>query len=472
MPFNLQLPDGTVLEGIPDGTTKEQVRQKLLAKGMAFDEPTQAPVAPITPPSAPKDTWSLGNLKDSIVRGNKQAALGVIQAFAPNLYPEEMAQQAKELEQEGKGTGTLGFVGEALGDPKNYLLGYGVAAKGAPLVAKIGALGATGAGAGALQPVTGATSDDRQNERARNAIVSGVGSAVIPPVAGYVGGKLGSGVKKLSGLIKDAKLSPEQKAENIITEGLNLDKILPSELQQTLKATNKTTPQALIQDIVEKKVDDVPINPSITKQIGNYASGFGGEDVAKGIASRQNMRVKRIEALLDNTLSQKGSYNLNKQAMAAKQDIANNLRQKAMEYPVNIKADDIVDVLKSSKEGRNLLSSVDENLKMGITLGQKQPTTTEYLDTLKKALDRRASDLYNPNADAAIKDSAANFKSISGLLKDRMKEQNPLYAKYLKDYGDELSNQQALKEGLDFLKLGTDELKDKFGKLSNTEKEF
>lgn len=37
--FNVELPNGQILEGIPVGTTKEQIQAKLTAKGITFDEP-------------------------------------------------------------------------------------------------------------------------------------------------------------------------------------------------------------------------------------------------------------------------------------------------------------------------------------------------------------------------------------------------------------------------------------------------
>ena len=40
--FNVELPNGQILEGIPLGTTKEQIQAKLTAKGITFDEPKPA----------------------------------------------------------------------------------------------------------------------------------------------------------------------------------------------------------------------------------------------------------------------------------------------------------------------------------------------------------------------------------------------------------------------------------------------
>lgn len=41
--FNLELPDGRIIEGIPEGTTKEQIREKLIAQGIDIDG-MEAPV--------------------------------------------------------------------------------------------------------------------------------------------------------------------------------------------------------------------------------------------------------------------------------------------------------------------------------------------------------------------------------------------------------------------------------------------
>lgn len=447
--FDVKMPDGTIIKNVPEGTTKSALLAKLQKNEPKIKEQ--------------QSNWSFKNLADSIALGNKKAALGAIQFFAPDLYPEEMAQQAKELEQQGKGTGTVGLVGELLGDPKNLAMGIG----------KVGLAGRflQGATSAAMQPVQGATEEERQAERDFNTKVGGISYAVAPAVIEPVvkGAKyLGKAVVEP---IVEAKLPPTQKAQDIILKSMEVDKLQPKQVAEELIAAKKLSPKILTQDIIEKRIDDVPINPSVTKKIGEYASTLGGEDVASNIAKRQNFRIKRIESTLDNFLSEKGVFDLNKAAIANKQQIANNLRQQAVSYPVNIQADDIIGLLKSTKEGNNLLNSINENVKLGVKIGNKQPTTTEYLDALKKGLDRRAKELFNPNADASIKDAAANFTEISNLLKDRLKTQNPIYAEYLSRYGDEIRNQEALEAGKTFLKTPIDELKNKFSQLSNAEKE-
>lgn len=53
MPFNVELPNGTVIEGIPDGTSKEDVKAKAIAAGLAteadFGMPSEATAAPVQP---------------------------------------------------------------------------------------------------------------------------------------------------------------------------------------------------------------------------------------------------------------------------------------------------------------------------------------------------------------------------------------------------------------------------------------
>ncbi|MDM0082345.1 hypothetical protein QTI17_17265 [Variovorax sp. J31P179] len=107
--MNVELPDGTVIEDVPDGTTKDQLRSKLQANGydMGKLDATQAPAAPTQAPSpaAPPEP----SLRETITK----AAQGV---FAPLTYAQDTAAGlVKDLGVgAAKGVAELGTLGDRL----------------------------------------------------------------------------------------------------------------------------------------------------------------------------------------------------------------------------------------------------------------------------------------------------------------------------------------------------------------------
>lgn len=70
--MNIELPDGTMLEGVPEGTTKEQLRSKLAAGGYDVSklDPAPAPAAVTTAAAAP----ATGGVMDRLWEGTKIGA--------------------------------------------------------------------------------------------------------------------------------------------------------------------------------------------------------------------------------------------------------------------------------------------------------------------------------------------------------------------------------------------------------------
>lgn len=166
-----------------------------------------------------ESNWTLSNLGESALRGLKQRGAGAIElgmnlaeglgADIPEEYQQARADVQQQYVKEGGGTGTVGFVGEMLGDPLTYLP-IGGGAKN--LVKGV-------AGAGALSGLTTSTGkeDSALSDQLRNAAIqAGVGA-----IAGKVTQKL---MRPVSGSLDDVaaknvsllekegvKLQPSQK---------------------------------------------------------------------------------------------------------------------------------------------------------------------------------------------------------------------------------------------------------------------
>lgn len=173
------------------------------------------------------DTAKRPGLMEGAKRGLEQTGIGMMQlgnALSKPLgikqFPEfqgELAKRAGQLEEQGKGTGVAGAVGEIAANPTSYIplggitkagaslgaaalkkLGPEVASKIAPSLAKILGAGATagaivGGASAAISP--SANSNQTLGDRGINtAIGAGLGGAV-----GAAAGALGAGAQKLIG---------------------------------------------------------------------------------------------------------------------------------------------------------------------------------------------------------------------------------------------------------------------------------
>ena len=144
------MPDGRVARfEVPEGTTPEQAQSLIEAELPKISAPQ-----PDT-----ESNWTLGNLGESFARGLKQRGAGVLELGSklaesagvtiPEEYKQGIADIQNQYSQEGRGTGTVGLVGEVIGDPLTYIPIGG----GAKNIVK------GLAGAGALSGITTSTGD-------------------------------------------------------------------------------------------------------------------------------------------------------------------------------------------------------------------------------------------------------------------------------------------------------------------------
>ena len=126
--MDITLPNGQIINGVPEGTTKEQVRQKAIASGLAteadFGAPVEAPVqaeqsrnAGFTPTEVPEKKGFLQKVKDFAAGG----AEGERNVFAAPELNEFWNKQLKE-----EGMSSIGF---SEGDVKPWQILSGRAMK-------------------------------------------------------------------------------------------------------------------------------------------------------------------------------------------------------------------------------------------------------------------------------------------------------------------------------------------------------
>jgi hypothetical protein len=187
--LNVELPDGTIIEGVPEGTTRAQIEQKYRAHiGVQVQTPAQSMYEQTAQSNTENFLAAAGGAIKAPYVGIRQA-LGVGTPQEVKDWKESMA---------GLWTTPMGKAGTVIGG----------AATAAPLTVATGtsvpALAATGLAYGAAQPVV-----DGQT-RAANAI-EGMGGNIAGK---YIGDALGSGASAILGRTK-AGLSTSQAANSV-----------------------------------------------------------------------------------------------------------------------------------------------------------------------------------------------------------------------------------------------------------------
>jgi hypothetical protein len=98
--MDIRLPDGTILRGVPDGTTKEQIREKLAAKGYDVTK-LDAPKPPQQDPMVPADQRQSGYRATLGLPEKGPTAAGVADAVTRGVAPYAIAAGA------GAGAGSV-----------------------------------------------------------------------------------------------------------------------------------------------------------------------------------------------------------------------------------------------------------------------------------------------------------------------------------------------------------------------------
>jgi hypothetical protein len=299
--MNVQLPDGTVIEGVPEGTTKADLAAKLKANGKAVPADWLAPskpaptldelrktqgwkqIAPIHTDysSTPGDTaksygTAVGHALRSEAEGVMDPIVGVGQAVAHVLGQGDTAdalvqrREANIAAERGGDTGidTWRTVGNVM-SPVNYLGPSG----GANALARIGKAAATGATVNAMQPVT---QGDYLSEKAQQIGVGAAAGGVLGGVAEGAGALIKAGsdaATKAMGkfLGKNIPTTPDSAAYQKVKEAWERDQKAggPSfnQVAATLNAAHASGKPLTLMDL----------GGSDIKGMAGYLSRQGGE---------------------------------------------------------------------------------------------------------------------------------------------------------------------------------------------------
>jgi hypothetical protein len=155
--MDIELPNGTIIQGVPEGTSKADIQAKAIKAGLA----TAADFAP-TKPAQPQEAPSgfLQGVMDPVYGAGQLMAKGMqavgffpkeAQAFAERVVPQREQQYQAQRAAAGEEGTDWARLGGSLLSPANLLAGGAVGSMVAKPLAQAAAIGAT---QGALAPVT------------------------------------------------------------------------------------------------------------------------------------------------------------------------------------------------------------------------------------------------------------------------------------------------------------------------------
>ncbi|WP_372809439.1 MULTISPECIES: hypothetical protein [Gammaproteobacteria] len=250
--MNVTLPNGKVIEGVPEGTTKEQIKAKAIAGGLATAEDFgDLPSAPQAEPVS-----QLGALASSVGQG---LTLGFSDELA-GLFSPELKESMREYQQRAGEqypvTTFLGDVGGAVlpaiaaapftaGGSLAAIPAAATRSAGQSALRRLGGLTATGAAVGGTAGAGYSGEEFGTRELAEDVGMGAAGGAVFGSLFPLVG----KGVQKIAQKASEA-LPREKNVQSIaqrkILEALGRDKLTP---EMALAELNRLGPDATLADI-------------------------------------------------------------------------------------------------------------------------------------------------------------------------------------------------------------------------------
>jgi len=211
--MDIELPNGTILQGIPEGTSKADIQAKAIKAGLA----TAADFAP-TKPAQPQEAPSgfLQGVMDPVYGAGQLMAKGMeavgfypkeAKAFSERVVPQREQQYQAQRATAGEEGTDWARLGGSLVSPANLLAGGAVGSMVAKPLMQAAAVGAT---QGALAPVT--DTEDFTEEKLKQTIGGGAFGVVGAGVAKGAGKVLNPLVSKAEQTMRDlgVKLTPGQ----------------------------------------------------------------------------------------------------------------------------------------------------------------------------------------------------------------------------------------------------------------------
>lgn len=350
--FNVSLPDGTVINGIPIGTTKEQIRAKFEPLGYNFSASdsgitTSAPKGPFNmtptgeipteagitvggqtpnlkqavgmfpkeadiPNDINKNLPSLfGMQAPAIERGAGNAMLGFTQLLNTgnkNIDQQLLADTIKDSRQAGVGTGVGGAVGEMVGDPRNYMMALAAPAMATPQGRAIVG-GLYGATEGSESPDTAQQIKDRGIGVLSNAALFAGAPVVLDKATeglGVVKDAIPQGIKDLlaneSGVSKPisgltSKLAPtvDPRIAKMVQDASTLGIEIPAQVFAPGSASKTLNKVGLMSDINTKP----QVTTALSKLMGHEGTPNLDVDTMSGIQRNIGDRMNNFALQAD-----------------------------------------------------------------------------------------------------------------------------------------------------------------------------
>lgn len=369
--MDVTLPNGQVINGVPDGTTKAQLAQKLQANGMDVPKEWLAPPAPVEQPKPRTLADTLGDIGDAGKRYVSDYASGIKNA-GKSLVSNIMQSPGKSL----------------------------MSAPGAILEPVAGAVGNTVADAAALLhsgidkiPGSSYVGDFDKNatfQQRKAEYEKGVGAytnpktnlgknltdtlgATLKPVGDVMGlpGKATSGIARLGGASPETAQSVEQ-GTNALTNALALGKSM------------RQTPEAAPQQVIPTKSELKQTSQAAYKRAKDAGATITGESFGKAIGDAK-------AALTEDGLNPK----LNPATTAALEHISGH------EGPVTVSQLDTYRKVAQNAEKSAPIGSADARF-----AGKLVDSIDEYVDNISSK-DVIGGD--TPAAIAALKEARTNW---------------------------------------------------------------
>lgn len=401
--MNVELPDGTIIEGVPEGTTKAQLVQKLTANGMSVPAEWMAPKPTVG--SMFKDEL-MTSLPGSIARGVKDV-IDTGAGWLSNLGGSDEAARIKAANQQGKadfaaaqertGNTVVPAVGRVAGNiiataPVTAFGGAAATASGLPRLGSAITSGGMATGR-AVAPGLAARAADLGIRATGGAIAGGTSAGLVDPESAGTGAIIGGALPVVAPAVR----------------------AVGAGIRRGLGATTGVGDEALSQA---------------------YQAGKAGGQQAK-----QFTTAMRGESSIDDALTM------------AKQNIAKMGEQKQQAYRAgmaNIKADKstlsfdgVDDAIKSARsmsmfkgQAKNpraaqLVQQASDEVAAWKALDPTEYHTPEGLDALKQRIGGMLESI--PFEEKTARSAVGNIYSS---IKGEINKQAPEYARVMKDYSE------------------------------------
>jgi len=412
---DIRLPDGRIIKNVPEGTTKEQLTQKLINKGLLsgqedFIQQDKSLLSKI-------GTATVEGLA-GFTEGLGRAAVGATQLGAELLGQEEFAgkigqQIAKEKELE-KDDSTARKVGRFIGGIAPALpVGAGMG------LIKGGIAG--GAAAELIQPTEEGTAKERVGQVALGAGLGGLTGGAL----------LGAGktIKGTAGLVKRQFVAT--KPEDIIAKGIR-----PEDAQPILDKLQ----EGKISVIPDVAGDEVK---GLTRSIAKLPQAK--DVVTDALDQRSFGAVKRVSEQLSKDISPVGAYFGNIDDLAkARSEIAAPLYEKAF------KQNTTLDINKNRELFNKIAPDIADAKNKFRLSSDISDNSIVMLDAAKKSLDDKIGKAIKQGE----RQEASILQGIKKELVSKLDQLNPDYKKARQVFSDFASIQNAQEQGLEIVKKG------------------